>query len=194
MTIPIDRAAAIEQLRHARRIVVVGCAGSGKSTLSMRLSESLDLPYLSMDREIFWLPGWQLRPRAEALERMKAFVQRDRWIFDGNSPGSMSIRLDRADMVIWMRPPRHVSVYGILSRWLRHRGTIRPGMPEGCPEKMDWPFFRYVWTFEREEVPQFEHAFAKARADLPILTLRSFSEGRQLAEGLENGQLEVDSC
>lgn len=187
MSIPIELSVAPGLLRDAKRVVVVGCAGSGKSTLSMRLSERLNLPYISMDRDIFWLPGWQLRPRDEGLQRMRAYVENERWIFDGNSPGSLSLRLDRADFVIWMRPPRFVSVYGILSRWLRHRGQIRPGMPEGCPETMGWPFFRYVWTFEKKETPQFEAAFAKARADLPILTLRSFSEARQLAEGLENG-------
>jgi adenylate kinase family enzyme len=181
----------IDELKHAancaksaRRICVVGCSGSGKSTLSQALCRKLNLTYISMDSEIFWLPGWKLRPRPEALERMKAFVAGERWIIDGNSAGSLQLRLARAELVIWMRPPRYVSVYGILSRWWKYRGQVRPEMPEGCPEKIDWPFFRYVWNFEKKDVPQLEAQFALARSDLPIVVLRSHKQSAALLSAL----------
>lgn len=89
----LDDAAAL--LNSAKRICVVGCSGSGKSTLSQILCERLGLDYISMDRDVFWLPGWKLRPRPEALELMHQFVAGERWIIDGNSPGSLPARLAR---------------------------------------------------------------------------------------------------
>lgn len=176
---------AAQILTKARRICVVGCSGSGKSTLSQSLCKRLDLTYISMDRDVFWLPGWQLRARPEALERMQGFVAGERWVIDGNSPGTLPVRLARADMVIWMRPPRFVSVYGVLSRWLKYSGQVRPEMAQGCPEKIDWPFLKYVWNFEAKEVPQFQEQFAAARPDLPVLVLTS---RRQVAEMLADAE------
>ena len=65
MTMSLENAA--ERLKTADRVLVIGCSGSGKSTLARKLATRLGLPYVSMDREIFWLPGWQSRPRADAL-------------------------------------------------------------------------------------------------------------------------------
>jgi len=176
---------AAQILNNARRICVVGCSGSGKSTLSQILCKRLDMTYISMDRDVFWLPGWQLRARPEALERVQGFVAGERWVIDGNSPGSLPVRLARADMVIWMRPPRFVSVYGVLSRWLKYRGQVRPEMAEGCPEKIDGPFLKYVWNFEAKEVPQFQAQFAAARQDLPVLVLTSRRQTAQLLAKVE---------
>ncbi|ACM36513.1 MULTISPECIES: ATPase AAA [Rhizobium/Agrobacterium group] len=182
----LDDAATL--LNSAKRICVVGCSGSGKSTLSQILCERLGLDYISMDRDVFWLPGWKLRPRSEAIELMQRFVAGERWIIDGNSPGSLPVRLARADMVIWMRPPRRVSIYGVLSRWLKHRGTVRPEMAPGCPEKIDWPFLQYVWNFEACEVPQFQTQFENARADLPVVVLRSHRQTNEFLTALDGCQ------
>ncbi|WP_238365186.1 hypothetical protein [Mesobacterium pallidum] len=45
--------------------MVIGVSGSGKSTLSQQIAARLDIPYVSHDRDIRWLPGWQVRDRAE---------------------------------------------------------------------------------------------------------------------------------
>lgn len=55
-------------LHAAERVLIIGCSGSGKSTLARKLSGMFQLPYISMDRDVFWLPGWAQRPRAKALD------------------------------------------------------------------------------------------------------------------------------
>jgi adenylate kinase family enzyme len=182
---------AASLVNAARRICVVGCSGSGKSTLSRALCRLLDLTYISMDRDVFWLAGWVLRPRPEAVERMTSFVAGERWIIDGNSPGTLPTRLARADLVIWMRPKRFVSIYGVLSRWLKHRGTVRPEMAEGCPEKIDWEFLKYVWNFEAKEVPQFQEQFEQARDDLAVIVVTSRRQSAELLSELAKIHREV---
>ena len=100
MTMTIEEAA--QRLKTAERVLVIGCSGSGKSTLALRLAGRLGLPYVSMDREIFWLPGWQPRPRAEALARLEEIVAGERWIIDGTSPGTLALRLPRTHLVLWL--------------------------------------------------------------------------------------------
>ena len=171
---------AVQRLKAAQRVLVIGCSGSGKSTLARKLADRLGLPYVSMDREIFWLPGWKSRPRAEALVRMEGIVAQECWIIDGTSPGTLSIRLPRADLVLWLRPSRFMSLYGVISRWLRFRGRSRPEMADGCPEKIDREFLTYVWNFEKTESPEIEENLAAYGPDVPVCVLKSRGENDRL--------------
>ncbi|MFC6444384.1 P-loop NTPase family protein [Shinella zoogloeoides] len=176
----ITMADAAEHLKTAERVLVIGCSGSGKSTLARKLADRLGLPYVSMDREIFWLPGWQSRPRAEALARLEAVVADERWIIDGTSPGTLPLRLPRTHLVLWLRPPRYMSLYGVISRWLRYRGRSRPEMADDCPEKIDREFLTYVWNFEKTESPELEENLAAFGPGVPVCVLKSRRENDRL--------------
>ncbi|MCM2397682.1 AAA family ATPase [Rhizobium sp. S95] len=182
----IDVETAARLLLGCKRLLVLGCSGSGKSTLSRKLGERLDLPHISMDREVFWLPGWQQRPRDEMLERITEIVARPRWIMDGTNPRTLPVRLPRTDLVIWMRPPRLVSLYGVLSRGIRYRGRSRPEMADGCPERVTLEFLRYVWNFEQHSAPQVDAQLAAFSWEIPVLTLRSHADAARLLAGLGN--------
>jgi adenylate kinase family enzyme len=175
-----DIAQAASLVQKADRILIIGCSGTGKSTLARILAEQFALSYISMDRDIFWLPGWKLRPREEILQRIRDAVAAPRWIMDGNSPGTLSLRLPRADLVIWRRAPRRVAFLGVLRRWWKYHGKTRPEMAPGCPEHIDLKFLRYIWNFERKETPQFEAMLAKDGSHIPVLPLRSFRESDRL--------------
>ena len=133
-----------------------------------------------MDRDVFWLPGWQQRPRAEALAIVERVVAAPRWIMDGTSPGTLPIRLTRTDLVVWMRPPRCVSLSGVIGRWLRFRGRTRPEMARGCPERLTLPFLSYVWNFEKTESPEIEQKLADYGPTVPVLVIRSRAETKRL--------------
>ncbi|WP_337180982.1 AAA family ATPase [Shinella sp.] len=171
---------AAQHLKTAERVLVIGCSGSGKSTLALRLAGRLGLSYVSMDREIFWLPGWQPRPRAQALARLEEIVAGERWIIDGTSPGTLALRLPRTHLVLWLRPPRLTSLYGVISRWLRYRGRSRPEMADDCPEKIDREFLAYIWNFEKTESPEIERNLAAFGPEVPVCVLKSRRENDRL--------------
>jgi adenylate kinase family enzyme len=185
----VEQAAAA--LRTADRVLVIGCSGSGKSTLAQELSRRFTLPYVSMDRDVFWMPGWTQRPRAEALEIVERAVAQPRWIMDGTSPGTLPLRLPRTDLVIWMRPPRHVSLYGVISRWVRLRGSTRPEMAENCPERLTLEFLSYIWNFEKTESPEIEQKLADYGSEVPVFVVRSHAETRNLLDRLMEPELPV---
>ncbi len=108
--VDIEEATAL--IKEANRILVIGCSGTGKSTLAQAIASLLGLTYVSMDRDIFWLPGWKSRSRPEAISRIEQAVAGPRWIMDGNSPGTLPLRLPRTEIVLWRRPPRHVALWG----------------------------------------------------------------------------------
>ena len=50
-----------------RRVMVVGCAGAGKTTFARRLGSALGVPAICLDFH-FWRPGWQV-PRQRTSAR-----------------------------------------------------------------------------------------------------------------------------
>lgn len=177
--IAIDEAAKL--LPGATRILVFGCSGSGKSTLATRLAERLDLRHISMDKEFFWLPGWVARPRPEIARLVTEAVAGDRWVMDGNNPRTMPIRLPRTQLAIWLRPPRWMSLVGVYGRAFRSYGKVRPDMAPGCPEQLpDREFLRYIWNFERDDVPEIRDMFAQYGPEIPVIQLKSRKEVARL--------------
>lgn len=176
----VDDAVGADCIRNARRILVVGCSGGGKSTLSQKLARHFDLSYISIDRDILWLPGWQQRDRAEQRQRILERIAAERWVMDGTGPSTFDLRVPRSDVVIWVRMPRLLCIWGVLSRWLRYFGRTRPEMAPGCIEKVDWEFIEFIWAFEQKFSPRIVAGLAEHGPDVPVLQLKS----RRQVQGL----------
>ncbi len=172
-----DMHLAGQLLRRARRICVVGCSGGGKSTLSQRIARALDLNYVSIDRDVRWLPGWRERDRSEQRSRLAGFAAQDRWVMDGSGSSSFDIRLPRTDLVVWVRLNRWKCLLGVARRIARYRGTVRPDMADGCPEPLpNRDFLSYIWNFERKHAPLFERGFDLYGPQVPVVILKSHRE------------------
>lgn len=105
---------------------------------------------------------------------------------DGTNPSTFDIRVPRSEIVLWVRMPRLLNVWGILSRWMRHLGRTRPEMAPGCPEKMEWQFLRFVWTWEQKFAPRVLAGLEKHAGDKPVLVLKSRREMRDLLDLLRS--------
>ncbi|WP_414901334.1 AAA family ATPase [Rhizobium cremeum] len=174
---------AVAALRLARRVMVVGCSGGGKSTLSQKLAAHFGLLYISMDKEFFWLPGWIGRPRQEQRAMIAQAAEGDRWIMDGSNPSSFDLRVPRSDLIIWVRMPRRLSLWGVMARALKTYGRTRPDMAPGCPERLpDREFIRYIWNFEKVHAPRFLQNFDLHGPNVPVLVLKSRSDTRRLLD------------
>jgi adenylate kinase family enzyme len=126
--------------------MIIGSCGSGKTALAIRLNEKLNLPVIHLDKE-YWKPGWQKPPTEEWEEKQKELVLNPYWIIDGNYGGTFDIRLEKADTVIFLDYNRYICLYRIIKRWLKNIGKRREDMAEGCNEKIDFQFIRFVWRF-----------------------------------------------
>jgi adenylate kinase family enzyme len=126
--------------------MVIGCGGAGKSTLARKLAAQLQLPLVQPDSH-YWGPGWTASDEAAWRARVSHLVAESTWIMDGNNSGTFDIRIPRADTVIWLDYSRATCFRRVLLRALRNYGCTRPESPEGCAERFDIAFLRYVWDF-----------------------------------------------
>lgn len=85
----------------AKKIVILGCPGSGKTTLANSLSSARRIKTKSMD-EFYWQPNWARPVNDEWLDELKRYLNQDEWIVDGNYAEYLDIRLKHADMVIYL--------------------------------------------------------------------------------------------
>jgi adenylate kinase family enzyme len=133
-----------------RRVAVIGCGGSGKTTVSRELGRILDLPVLHIDGH-YWRDGREA-PGEEWARIHGELVGGERWIIDGMKLGTLAERLRRADTVVFLDLPRRTCLAGIARRRLRHRGRSRPEL--GVYDRVDWAFLRWVWRFPRAQRPR----------------------------------------
>ena len=110
-----------------RRVLVIGCPGAGKSTLTRALAETLGLPAVYLDR-LWWKSGWINRTRAEFDARLDAALAGDAWVMDGNYLRTLPRRLERCDAVLFLDYPRRLCLFRALRRILPPRhGRGLPG-------------------------------------------------------------------
>ncbi|MRD48078.1 toxin [Caenimonas koreensis DSM 17982] len=90
-------------LGDAQRIVIVGMAGAGKTTLGQRLAQLTAIPHTELDG-LFWGPDWE--PRLPAFhDDVRRVAAGERWITDGNYSTVRDILWPRAQLVVWLNLP-----------------------------------------------------------------------------------------
>ena len=136
------------------RILIIGCGGAGKSTLARQLGELTGLPVVHLDK-LFWHPGWVESTKEEIDAKIAAALDEPQWIMDGNYNRTLPLRIRKCDAVIYLDFSRFACLMGVAKRVLTTYGTVRPDMAEGCPERFDLDFLKWVWNFNKNKREQY---------------------------------------
>lgn len=158
-----------------RRILIIGSAGAGKSTLARQLGEALSLPVVHLDR-YYWQPGWVPTSNDEWDAFVIGEARREQWIMDGNYSRTLDLRLQRADMVVFLDMPRLLCLYRIIKRRIRYHGKTRPDLNEECPEKLDWAFVRWVWNYKKRSRDKVMERLRQAESRKRVVILNNPKE------------------
>ena len=165
------------------RILIIGCAGAGKSTLAMALGQKTGLPVVHLDK-LFWKKGWVESTREELDEKIMRETAKDRWIMDGNYTRTLPMRLQRCDGVLFLDFPRWLCLCSVLKRVICNYGKVRPDMPEGCPERLDWEFLVWIWNFNKHNRARILRALENA-PDVKLILLKNRKEVRKYMKQIE---------
>ena len=135
------------------KALVIGCSGARKSTFARELARITGLPLIHLD-QLFWREGWAATDPAKWRAITAHLLTQDRWIIDGNFTGTMEQRIAAADVVYFFDLPRWFCLWRLAQRYLQWHGRARADMSPGCPERIEWEFLKYVWTFNARERPK----------------------------------------
>jgi adenylate kinase family enzyme len=170
----------MRQAGAVQRVAIVGSGGAGKSTFAAALGEATGLPVVHLDRH-FWRPGWAETPRDEWRQRQRELFAGERWIADGNYGGTFDERFARADTVIVVARNRLACLTSALWRTTRNHG--KAVQAEGCPERFQLAFYRWIWNYRRDARPRLDAALAQ-HPHLKIIELTNRRSLRQFLAGL----------
>ena len=120
-----------------KKIIVIGCPGSGKSTFSRALSAKSGIPLFHLDM-MYWNGDKTTVSKELFLDRLEKVLRLDGWIVDGNYASTMEMRLAACDTVFFLDYPEEVCLDGVR----RRRGKPRDDMPwienEDDPEFLEF--------------------------------------------------------
>ena len=129
-----------------KKVLVLGCSGSGKSTFSVQLGELTGLPVIHLDA-LYWKAGWVSATEEEWDHIIDNLVELDTYIMDGNYARTLNKRLIDADTVYFFDYPRLLCIYRALKRRIIYHGKTRHDMAEGYNEKIDFEFLKWIRNF-----------------------------------------------
>lgn len=149
------------KLGNSRRILIIGDAGAGKTTIAKQLGHRLNTPVYSTD-DILWQNKFtQLRNRDEAIQLMKDIYLKDRWIVEGTTRDLVRPGIDRADTILFLSFRNTLQQYKNLVR----RSSQRKN-------ETTWSLAKLLWHITKKRFFSQEQTLLEMVQDHPrVITL-----------------------
>lgn len=153
-----------------KKVIVVGCPGSGKSTFARKLQEKTGLPLYYLDM-IWHKPDKTTLTKEEFDEKLYELIARDEWIIDGNYSRTLEPRLQACDTAFVLDLPLEVCLAGAQARV----GTKRIDMPWEETE-LSQEFLNYILSFSQQQLPRLLQLARQYSAQKQVVFFRSRQE------------------
>lgn len=153
-----------------KRILIVGSAASGKSTLATRLHDILGLPIIHLDQHYFG-NDWRKPTDYDWEKIVKKLVKNDEWIMDGNYRKTLDLRIPSSDTIVLLDFPRHVCLVRAFKRRLMDN---RLDPIDGCKEKISFNFLKWIlWGFPHVSKKLILKKFGEIENEKKVFILKS---------------------
>ncbi|MBQ2865811.1 MAG: adenylate kinase [Clostridia bacterium] len=156
-----------------KKIIVIGCPGSGKTTFAEKLNKLTGIPLYYLDA-IWHKPDKTHIDRESFDRRISEIFDTHQWIIDGNYNRTIELRLNKCDTVFLFDLPTEVCIQGATERL----GKGRYDLP-WIDTELSPSLRRSIEDFPRSSLPKIYELLEKYKHNREIIVFRS----RQDADG-----------
>ena len=160
-----------------KKVIIIGCPGSGKSTFGRKLRDISRLPLYHLDM-MYWNPDRTTKPKEEFRAELRKTVTLPEWIIDGNYGSTLEVRMEACDTVIFLDYPAEVCLSGVEER----RGKPRPDMP-WVETEPDLEFIEFIRKYNEESRPKVIELLEKYK-EKQIIIFKSRAEADEFLRRL----------
>ncbi len=153
-----------------KKVIVIGCPGSGKTTFAEKLNKCTGLPLYYLDA-IWHKPDKTHISRDEFDERIRDIFNTSEWIIDGNYNRTIEMRLQQCDTVFLFDLPTDVCLQGAKERLGKGRYDLPWIEKESDPE-----FEGFIREFAEKSLPKIYNLIEKYKNGKDIVIFKSREE------------------
>lgn len=162
-----------------KKVIIIGCPGSGKTTFAEKLNKCTGLPLYYLDA-IWHKPDKTHISREEYDEKLSEIFDTPEWIIDGNYKRTIEARLQQCDTVFLFDLPTEVCLQGATERI----GKGRYDLP-WIETELEDEFRQFIEEFPQKTLPSIYELIDKYKEEKQVIVFRSRAEADEYIKNMQ---------
>lgn len=150
-----------------KKVIVIGCPGSGKTTFAEKLNKCTGLPLFYLDA-IWHKPDRTHISRDEYDKRLAEILELKEWIIDGNYSRTLEVRIQMSDTIFLFDLPTETCIEGAIARLGKERYDV-----PWIDTELDPKFRKEIEDFPDKTLPNIYELLNKYKANKQVIVFKS---------------------
>ncbi len=163
-----------------KKVIIIGCPGSGKTTFAEKLNKCTGLPLYYLDA-IWHKPDKTHISRENFDKRISEILDTPEWIIDGNYNRTIETRLQRCDTVFLFDLPTEVCLQGATERL----GKECYDMP-WIEKELNPEFEGFIKDFAEKSLPRIYELLERYKENKQVIIFKSREETDEYINKMRN--------
>lgn len=153
-----------------KKVIIIGCPGSGKTTFAEKLQRATNLPLYYLDA-IWHKPDRTHITREEYDKKLSEIFQTEEWIIDGNYSRTIEERIQNSDTIFLFDLPTRVCLQGATERLGKERYDV-----PWIDTELDFNLKKQIEEFPDKVLPRINELLTKYKDDKQVVIFKTRAE------------------
>ena len=153
-----------------KKVIIIGCPGSGKTTFAEKLQRATNLPLYYLDA-IWHKPDRTHISREEYDKKLSGIFETEEWIIDGNYSRTIEERIQNSDTIFLFDLPTDVCLQGATERLGKERYDV-----PWIDTELDISLKKQIEEFPDKVLPRIYELLMKYKDDKHVVIFKTRAE------------------